>query len=139
MVKKNIKTTKKKRPTLPLFEEYLLSLQVNNYSPETVYNYERDLKTFINFLDDENLEFKKLIKLHIDRYKAYLYSIDRSTSNKENQKKRLSAYSVNRFLSSLRSYLRYLIENDEKVPVLPEHIKLVKSIKNTLKYPNLIN
>ena len=42
----------KKAPNepLPLLDDFLLSLQSNNYSPETVYNYERDLKVFENFL-----------------------------------------------------------------------------------------
>lgn len=121
--------------TLPLFDEYLLHLQVNNFSNETIYNYERDLKSFINFLDSEGLKFDKLTKLHVDRYKAYLFSLDRSTSNDENTEKKLSAYSVNRMLSSLRSYLKYLIENDFKTPLLPDHIKLVKNIKKHPKTP----
>ncbi len=54
---KTLKTTTA-RPVLPLLEEFLLHLQVNNYSDETIYSYERDLKTFINFLESESLEFK---------------------------------------------------------------------------------
>ena len=123
------------RPVLPLVEEFLLHLQVNNYSDETIYNYERDLKTFVNFLESENLEFKKLNKLSVDQYKAYLFSVDRSTSNQEVSEKKLTAYSVNRFLSSLRSYLKYLIENDYSTPLLPEYVKLVKNIKKHAKIP----
>ncbi|HNV96995.1 MAG TPA: tyrosine-type recombinase/integrase [bacterium] len=126
---------KKKRPALPLFDDFLLSLQVNNYSPETIYNYERDINCFINFLESEDLEFNKLNKLHIDRYKAYLYSIDRSTSNDHESQIKLSSYSVNRMLSALRSYLKYLIEHDIKTPILPEHIRLVKNIKKHPKIP----
>jgi integrase/recombinase XerD len=123
------------RPILPLLDEFLLHLQVNNYSDETIYSYERDLKTFVNFLESESLEFKKLNKLSVDRYKAYLFSVDRSTSNKEKSEKKLTAYSVNRFLSSLRSYLKYLIEHDHSTPLLPEHVKLVKNIKKHAKIP----
>lgn len=123
------------RPLLPLLDDFLLSLQVNNYSAETIYNYERDLKTFINFLEYESLEFKNLNKSSIDMYKAYLFSVDRSTSNQANIEKKLSAYSVNRNLSVLRSYLKYLIERDEPTPLLPEYVKLVKSIKKHAKIP----
>jgi integrase/recombinase XerD len=123
------------RPVLPLVDEFLLHLQVNNYSDETIYNYERDLNTFINFLESESLEFKKLNKLSVDRYKAYLFSVDRSTSNREKTEKKLTAYSANRFLSSLRSYLKYLIENDYPTPLLPEYVKLVKNIKKHAKIP----
>lgn len=133
--KPKIKETKKRRPTLPLFDDFLLSLQVNNYSPETIYNYERDINCFINFLESENLDFNKLNKLHIDRYKAYLYSIDRSTSNENESQVKLSSYSVNRMLSALRSYLKYLIEHDVKASILPEYIKLVKNIKKHPKIP----
>jgi integrase/recombinase XerD len=123
------------RPMLPLLDEFLLHLQVNNYSDETIYSYERDLKTFVNFLESESLVFKKLNKLSVDRYKAYLFSIDRSTSNGEKMEKKLTAYSVNRFLSSLRSYLKYLIEHDHSTPLLPEYVKLVKNIKKHAKIP----
>ncbi len=129
--------TSNKRSTLPLFDDFLLSLQVNNYSPETIYNYERDVNCFVNFLISENLDFNKLNKLHIDRYKAYLYSIDRSTSNQHEARSKLSSYSVNRMLSSLRSYLKFLIEHDIKISILPEYIKLVKNIKKHPKIPEL--
>ena len=125
----------KKRPTLPLLDNYLLNLQVNNYSTETIYNYERDLNSFINFLESENINFNKLNKFHIDRFKAYLYSVDRVTINQELPESKLSSYSVNRILSALRSYLKYLIEYDYKSPILPEHIKLVKNIKKHPKIP----
>ncbi|MDD3284555.1 MAG: tyrosine-type recombinase/integrase [Patescibacteria group bacterium] len=125
----------KSRPTLPLFDDFLLNLQVNNYSTETIYNYERDVNSFINFLESESLDFEKLNKLHIDRYKAYLYSIDRTTCNNKSQEKKLSSFSINRMLSSLRSYLKYLIEYDYKTSILPENIKLVKNIKKHPKIP----
>ena len=38
---------------LDYLEDFLLRIQTNNYSPETLYNYERDLKTFENFLKNE--------------------------------------------------------------------------------------
>ena len=44
--------------------------------------------------------------------------------------KKLNSYSMNRFLSSLRSYLKYLIEMDYESPVPPEAIKLVKNERN---------
>ena len=49
-------------PVLPYMDDFLLNLQTNNYSPETLYNYERDLKTFENFLTYE----KRLKSLHDD-------------------------------------------------------------------------
>lgn len=115
-------------------EDFLLSLQTNNYSPETVYNYERDLKVLEGFLSEMGLPFSKLDKKVIDRYKAYLTSIDRQTTEHHTAQKRLRSYSINRMLSSLRAYLRYLIEVDMPVPVPPEAVKLVKTEK---KHPQV--
>ncbi|MFA6428364.1 MAG: tyrosine-type recombinase/integrase, partial [Candidatus Buchananbacteria bacterium] len=119
-----MKTTKE---TLPLLEDFLLSLQSNNYSPETVYNYERDLKVFEHFLIESKFSFAKLERRSIDYYKAYLNSIDRQTAEMAQTTTRLKSYSINRVLSSLRAYLRYLIEMDYKSPILAENVKLVKT------------
>ena len=63
----------------------------------------------------------------IDRFKAYLTSIDRRTANNQNTGERSRSYSVNRMLSSLRAYLRYLIEMDLPAPLPPEAVKLTKT------------
>ncbi|MFA5023841.1 MAG: tyrosine-type recombinase/integrase [Patescibacteria group bacterium] len=115
--------------SLPLLEDFLLNLKVNNYSPETVYNYERDLKVFEDFLNENKINFPKLTKRDILNYKALLVSIDRKTANQELGQKRLNAYSINRMLSVLRSYLKYLIEMDYNSPLPPDVIKMIKTIK----------
>ena len=115
--------------TLPLFDDFLLHLQTNNFSPETVYNYERDLRVFDRFLNNEvTTPLSKASKRTIQLYKAYLSSRDRKTPIKGSKSpKTLNSYSVNRMLSSLRSYLAYLVDMDEKVPITPEMVKLVKT------------
>jgi len=66
---------------LQYLEDFLLYIQTNNYSPETLYNYERDLKTFESFLDNElKVSFEKINKKTIEQYKAYLVSQDRKTA-----------------------------------------------------------
>lgn len=112
---------------LPHLDDFLLSLQTNNYSPETVYNYERDLKVLEAFLGEVKLGFAKVDKRTVDQYKAYLSSIDRKTSNQVKGQHRLRSYSINRMLSSFRAYLRFLIERDYPTPLPPEAIKLVKT------------
>lgn len=114
---------------LPLFDDFLLNLKTNNYSPETVYNYERDLTTFARFLEDSALPFDRVDKRIVNQYKAYLASVDRRTPVKGEIHSGLGSGSLNRTLSSLRSYLKYLIDMDYKVPVPPETIKLVKTEK----------
>lgn len=115
--------------TLPHLDDFLLSLKVNNFSRETIYNYERDLKVFEIFLTrDLGLkDAKNINKRTIELYKAYLGSRDRETATGEKSTAKLSGFSVNRFLSSLRRYLRYLIEMDYPTPLPPEAVKLVKT------------
>ena len=113
---------------LPKLDDFLLCLKTNNYSTETIYNYERDLNVFSRFLDDSPTpSFSKIDKRTIDQYKAYLISRDRKTPIKAENGAKLSSSSVNRMLSSLRGYLRYLVDRDEPVPIPPEVIKLVKT------------
>jgi len=114
---------------LPLLDDFLLNLKVNNYSPETLYNYERDLKVFEDFLNDAKINFKNLSKRDILNYKAFLTSFDRKTANEHSGVKRLNPYSINRMLSVIRTYFKYLIEMDYKAPLPPDVIKMIKTVK----------
>ena len=122
---------------LPLFDDFLLNLKVNNYSPETSYNYERDLKVFEDFLFDNSVNFKNLSKKDILNYKAFLTSYDRKTALAQETKVRLNAYSINRMLSVLRSYFRYLIEMDYPSPIAPDMIRMVKTIRKNAQIAEL--
>jgi len=119
---------------LPYFDDFLLNLQTNNYSQESIYNYERDLSVFQSFLKEVEIGFNDIDKKVILNYKAYLTSRDRKTPKKETGQKQLSSYSINRMLSVLRSYIKFLIDLDYKVPIAPEAIKLVKTEK---KHPRV--
>jgi site-specific recombinase XerD len=113
---------------LPHLDDFLLNLQANKYSQETVYNYERDLKVFDTFLAESNLDFEKLDKKAITYYKSYLVSQDRKTAILAHHgDKELDSSSVNRMLSAIRSYLHYLIDMDYPCPLPPEAIKLTKA------------
>lgn len=127
---------------LPLLDDFLLFLKTNRYSGETVYNYERDLLTFAQFLAESRIPFDRLDKKSVAYYKAYLGSRDRVTPLEGLKNTgELSATSVNRMLSALRRYLRYLIDMDQSVPVPPESVKLVKTIRThprIVELPELI-
>ena len=115
---------------LPMVDEFLLYIKTQNYSEETVYNYEQDLKQLENFLESEKLDFKALSKQMINQYKAYLVSRERKQPfTGLTAPRKLGASSVNRALSSLRTYVRYLIEMDRPVPLPPDAIKMVKTDK----------
>lgn len=120
---------------LPRLDDFLLSIKTNNYSPETLYNYERDLGVFEDFLKkDVKIEYSDISKRTVELYKAYLTSRDRKTAKKVATAYKLSAGSINRALSSLRSYLKYLIDMDHPTPIAPEAIKLIKMPK---KHPRV--
>ena len=112
---------------LPYIDDFLLNLEANHYSPETVYNYERDLKTFADFVAESDIEFSQIDKRTILHYKAYLVSQDRKTAQAKEGDRRLSSRSINRLLSSLRTYLRYLVDMDYFCPIPPQAVKLAKT------------
>lgn len=114
---------------LPLIDDFLLNLKVNNYSEETIYNYERDINVFADFLNSSKLKFSSLSKHDILHYKAFLVSYDRMTAKNHKATQKLGAYSINRMLSSIRSYFKYLIEMDYPAPLPPDVIKMTKTIK----------
>lgn len=139
---------------LPLLTEFLFALVNDNYSQETVFNYRRDLLILDSFLSKESMSFKDLNKLAISKYKQYLRSgsylktfqqahsgavnapqegVVGISSSKGSRRAsmysgRLGSRSVNRMLSALRSYLRFLNDSDYKdMPLAPDSIKLVRT------------
>lgn len=141
---------------LPLVEEFFYDLINNNYSEKTVINYKRDLFIFAIFLDVKGIDFQSLGKLDLIKFKEFLrtgeylkrlYELNDKTSrntlqgnqsreSSSNASKKRSMYSgrlgsrsVNRMLSALRSYFRFLIEADHKIPIPPDSIKLIKTEK----------
>jgi len=140
--------------SLPHVRQYLLNLRNDNYSKQTLQSYERDLEIFSTFLFYIEKPFDQIAKLDIIEYKGFLRDqnyipilhayqkgeeltqkiIDQSKSEISEKKKalykgQLSDNSVNRMLSALRSYLTFLIDIDQPVPIPPEAIKMIKAEK----------
>jgi integrase/recombinase XerD len=63
-------------PKLPDQDDFLLELQNNNYSMQTVFNYARDLCIFSVFLKLSGVKFENVTKKEITLYKGYLRSGD---------------------------------------------------------------
>jgi len=113
---------------IPYFDDFLLSLHSNNYSNKTIYNYDRDLQAFSRFLDECAIGLDSVDKKTIAQYKAYLTSQDRKTAvTAQDAPQKLAPRSINRMLSSLRSYSKYLMDMDLPCPVAPDAIKLIKA------------
>ena len=73
----NIKRRKEilvKIPKLPDQDKFLLDLQNNNYSMQTIVNYARDLAIFGVYLHFNSIKFTKVSKEDISNYKGYLRS-----------------------------------------------------------------
>jgi integrase/recombinase XerD len=147
---------------LPYLRQYLLNLENNNYSKETVDNYARDLEIFAAFLHSKQILFPNIDKLVISEFKGFLRNqnyipilrkykagqkveqsdIDESYTDISETKKalyrgQLSSRSVNRMLSSLRSYLNFLVDIDQQVPIPPSAIKLIKTEKKEKQVADL--
>jgi len=112
---------------LPFLKNFIGYLRKNNYSEETIYSYERDLKSFSNFLNKDGIQFSEITNVLIEKYKDYISSQERKTAKNKESIKMLSSFSINRMICGLRSYLRYLINIGYKTPASPE---ILKSVKN---------
>lgn len=200
----------KEFPKLNDQDDFLLSLQNNNYSLQTIYNYARDLCIFATFLHFRGVKFENVSKKDINTFKGYLvagehlrdldkfraeYSknvdverinkseaprgdlrpvkyvgdIDRPSEEKENEVKPsgrfesdflsnvygkvygslgfgenqkkvsnkknegLDPRSINRMLSSLRSFLKFRISWDLDIPLPPDAVDLMKADKRIKK------
>lgn len=140
--------------TIPYFREYLYNLKNNNYSKETIDNYSRDLEIFSAFLFYIETPFEKIDKLTVADYKGFLRDqnylpilhkfqdgqdlTDKDVEKSKTQiseikkamyKGQLSDNSVNRMLSTLRSYLTFLVDMDKPIPIPPSAIKMIKAEK----------
>jgi len=123
-------------------DDFLLYLKINNYSEQTICNYERDLRTLGGFLDQRGVKFEELTRRDIERYKAYLRSRDRKTLQGFTKKGRkrndpLSVRSINRMLSSLRSYLKYLTKSGYPVPLSRDEFELIRSRRKKVRVAEL--
>ncbi len=121
--------------SMDLIDDFFLFLQTNNYSPMTVYHYKNDLAIFDNFLTSRNLRIKDLDKRLIFEFKAYLAADVRETATTHQPgAARLSSASINRCLSAVRAYIRFLIDQDYNTPVVPDQFKMIKRERS---HPNV--
>ncbi len=140
--------------SIPYIRDYLTTLRNNNYSRETLDNYARDLEIFSAYLFYIDTQFEKIDKMTIADYKGFLrdqnylpilhkYQAQEQITDKDVEKSQtdvselkkamykgqLSDNSVNRMLSSLRSYMSFLVDMDKPVPIPPSAIKMIKAEK----------
>lgn len=107
--------------------DYLAYLKdIKRYSEFTVENYERDLKSFKKYLDDDG----ELSYLTIDKYQIRDYISLKLQNNSLKQK------SLNRHLSALRGFYSFLVDN-KKIEANP--FTLIRSLKVEKKLPQVLS
>lgn len=117
--------------SLDLVDDFFLYLETNNYSTPTIYNYKKDLSALDGYLTLKKTTIKDMTKRDVFEFKAYLASIDRKTATTGIEANfRLSPASINRCLSAIRAYIRFLIEQDFKLQIIPDQFKMVKKEKS---------
>jgi len=105
-------------------EKFLEVLEYEKkYSINTISSYERDLRGFLEYLSSHKKDFKTLNYNDVTDYLIYMNSL------------KLSSSSVNRHLSSIRSFYDYLLI--EHV-VVASPFKLVSGPKKEKKLPNYL-
>jgi integrase/recombinase XerC len=106
-----------------LIEEFISYIsKERKYSDYTETNYLLDLENYQNYINKKHLNFKNISYKNITEYISYL-KIDCN----------LNSTSINRHLSSLRSFYNFLIRSNI---VDSNPFKLVKGPKKPIKLPN---
>ncbi|MEI0611653.1 tyrosine-type recombinase/integrase [Brachyspira pilosicoli] len=110
-----------------LLEEFADYLQTLNYAAHTINSYTKDLKEYIKFLEDNNIDFNDATHYTIRDYFASL------------KNKKLKNATTSRHLSSIKKFYKYLIRNgysdktriiNMKSPKREEHIAKFLSLND---------
>lgn len=98
--------------------------KIKNYSSHTTSNYMKDLSLFEKFTIDNNLKIEKIEYSDIRLYLNELYS------------KNFAPSTINRHISSLRSFFKYLLKEGI---IFSNPMTLVSNLKKEKKLPNYLN
>ena len=115
-------------PKLEDQDDYLLYLQNNNYSLQTIHNYARDLCIFATFLHFRNVKFSDVKKKDINTFKGYLVAGEHLNDLDRFREKYVGKVDAERVFEqeALRGDLRHVkFESDVKTPSNQEE-KVVK-------------
>ena len=101
-----------------LIKEYLNYIKIKGKSNYTLSSYSYALKLFNNWLD--NISIEQINRAELTKYQVWLSEL------KPKNKTNLSLNSQSHYLIALRSFLKYLQQQDYKINVRPEMIELPK-------------
>ena len=106
---------------LSAFNNYLISQR--GLSVNTINSYSKDLTSFFEYLDNEGLTLDGLKRTHIRGYLALLHQ------------KRMTATSINRHLSALKTFIKYKKRFGYKDTA---NILEIESLKNSRYLPTFL-
>ena len=109
-----------------LIDQFLIAKTALKSSIHTRNAYERDLRDFCAYFSDTDLDFKDIEVKHINQYFEYLQT---------EQFKNYKASTLSRKLSSLRSFYKYLVEENL---VLKNPFRRVKNPKGSKHLPDFM-
>ncbi len=108
-----------------LLDQYLVYLQKQNRSINTIKSYERDLKKFFRFLSEKDIT--DIRKVHHTTVLSYIIIL---------QKRKCSSSSISRYIVSLRKFFDYSLKNR----ILNENpVEKVNSPKTVKKTPEVLS
>lgn len=93
-----------------------------NYSENTINSYYLDIKEYIEYINGNNIDMYKINYNEIKKYLLFLYD------------KKYSSSTISRFISSLRTFYKYLYNNKLVEKNVFEFISLPKKEKRIPKY-----
>lgn len=108
-----------------LLDRFLNYIQYEkNYSPHTLVSYKKDIQNYISFLESQDFTIYDASHHQVRAYLALLIAND------------MKARSVNKIISTLRSFYRFLLRENQ---IAANPILLVKNLRTPKQLPEFIN
>lgn len=102
----------------PLLEQWLNSLTLKNYSTHTVNAYRRDILNFLNFCQQQNIDFNLLHRSDIQDYLVH-----------QIEYQHLQNKSLQRHLSAIRQFMQWINEHQHYPTLATQDIKIKQQNK----------
>lgn len=129
-------------------ELFLIEQQLKGNTEKTIFNYEKFISYFINFLGDKDKMVDTLTLKDIKKYQIYLTDKDKDYNFKTNLKKKISKTTIQTYMRAVRVFVNWLYDEayiDEnigkkyKLPKAPKKVVEILSEDEIEKIYNSIN
>ncbi|WP_069650994.1 tyrosine-type recombinase/integrase [Caloranaerobacter ferrireducens] len=113
-------------------ELFLIDQKLKGNTDKTIFNYERFLSYFIDFIGKDKL-VTDITLLDLKQYQLYLGSKDKEYNFKTNKKEKLSKTTIQTYIRQLRAFINWLYNEAYIKENLAERFKLPKAPKKTIE------